>query len=75
MKVEQSRIFARFLFDHDPREEECALVDEIETEVIADFAPDVEVVFRAAGLPSSVPLTAESGERWVYLRREIFPEQ
>lgn len=74
MRVEQGRIGARFLFDHNPREDECELVDEIETEVSADFMPDVAVVFRAEGLPSTVPLTAESGERWVYRRREPVPD-
>ena len=46
----------------------------METEVIADYPPDVEVTFRAEGLPPAVLRTLRPGEEWVYLRREYRPE-
>ena len=72
--IERCRIGGRFLYEAEPDDEEREIVSEVETEVIADYPPDVEVTFRAEGLPPTIPRTLQPGEEWVYLRREHRPE-
>lgn len=64
------RIEARFIYDAEPDEEQREIVADVETEVIADFLPDVEIAFRAEGSPPAVARSLLPGEEWVYLRRE-----
>jgi hypothetical protein len=74
IRAEPHRISGRFLYEAEPDDEEREIVSEVETEVIADYPPDVEVTFRAEGLPPTIPRTLQPGEEWVYLRREYRPE-
>lgn len=63
-------IAARFLFDHDPGEEDRADLSLAETRVVADFTPEHAVEFTANWLPRPMALLLNEGEEWVYLRKE-----
>lgn len=62
-------IEARFIYESGG-EEEKMIVSEVETYVIADFAPPVDVDFTAVFVPSTLPRKLLEGEEWIYLRRE-----
>lgn len=50
--------------------DETMLVAEVETYVLADLAPQVDVRCIAVAVPSSAHRDLAPGEEWVYLRRE-----
>jgi hypothetical protein len=60
---------ARFLFES-VSDEEIELASLVATEVDADFTSPVEVWDQALAVPPAVRRDLESGEVWVYLRRE-----
>lgn len=61
---------ARFIFDDVPGEYERELIDEIESEVIADFADGTEFVFSMES-GRETNLSFEAGEQWwAFVRRE-----
>ncbi|WPF82518.1 hypothetical protein SANBI_000123 [Sanguibacter sp. 4.1] len=62
-------IEARFIYEV-VSDEEQEIVDEVGAYVIADFLPPVDIRFTAVALPGEVERELESGERWVYRRRE-----
>ncbi|GLI28274.1 hypothetical protein ARHIZOSPH14_25160 [Agromyces rhizosphaerae] len=70
MSVRETRIQARFVFDHDPDESECEDVTLAETSMVADFFPRAEITFEAVELLTTEPRVLEPGEEWVYLRKE-----
>jgi hypothetical protein len=62
-------IRARFLYaalDDD----EDQIVAEVETYVVADFVPPVDVQFEAVAVPTHKTRDLLPGEEWVYLRQE-----
>jgi hypothetical protein len=61
---------ARFVYARPISSEMNELVREVETEVAADFPPDVTVILSAEHLPNDRPRTLAEAEWWVYLRRE-----
>lgn len=63
-------IEARFIYEHEPTEDEIQIVAEVETYVIADFTPPNHVRFKAIGASPPAPRELVTGEEWVYLRRE-----
>lgn len=61
---------ARFIFDDVPGADEQELVDEVETEVIADFPEDAAFDFTL-DFQLTNGLDFKTGERWwAYVRRE-----
>jgi hypothetical protein len=65
-------IEARFVYET-VAEEERMIVAEVEAYVVADFIPPVDVHVTAVAVPLGVPRELESGEEWVYRRREAEP--
>lgn len=63
-------IEARFIYEGEPTNDEEQIVAEVETYVAADFGPEIGVRFVATSLPSSMTRFLDTGEEWVYLRRE-----
>ena len=59
---------ARFVFDRRPTEEDRELVEDVETEVIADFGDEVTFEFAAVGDPAG-KLALEPGESWWSFRK------
>lgn len=51
-------------------EEERVIAAEVETYVVADFLPPIDVQFTAVATPPDLPRELMRGEEWVYLRRE-----
>jgi hypothetical protein len=62
-------ILARFIYET-LGGDETMLVAEVETYVLADFAPLVDVRCIAVAVPPSAHRDLAPGEEWVYLRRE-----
>lgn len=54
-------------------DEERQLVAEVESYVVADFLPPVDVRFAAVEVSGGVRRELEAGEEWVYRRREGEP--
>lgn len=51
-------------------DEERQLADEVESYVVADFLPPVDVRFTAVEVPTAVQRELVAGEEWVFRRRE-----
>lgn len=66
----QGGIEARFFYEVEPTELERDLVDEAETEVMADQLPGTEVRCVAVYLPVARRRTLPPDSAWVYLRWE-----
>lgn len=66
---DEHRIGARFVYDADDREN-VEFVQEIETQVLADFGEDVVTDFAVEVAPESTAPALNESEVWVYLRRE-----
>ncbi len=64
------RAAATFVYDHPVTEAEWDVVREVETEVIADFPPDVPTDFTAVFLPDGQLPALQPDSWWVYVRRE-----
>ena len=62
-------IEARFIYEVVGYEEQ-EIADEVGAYVIADFLPPVDLRSTAVALPGERERYLESGERWVYRRRE-----
>lgn len=65
-------IEARFIYEA-VGEHEREITAEVETYVVADFLPPVDVRFTAVALASHEARELEAQERWVYRRRESGP--
>ncbi|WP_370246879.1 hypothetical protein [Nocardioides sp.] len=65
-------IEARLLYEA-VGDEERQLAVEVESYVVADFLPPVDVRFTAVDIPPSAQRELEAGEEWVYRRREGEP--
>jgi hypothetical protein len=65
-------IEARLLYET-VGEEQRQLALELEAYVVADFLPPVGVRFEAVEIPETVQRELETGEEWVYRRREGEP--
>ena len=70
VRLETDELSARFLFDHDPDDEDLEDVSLAETSVIADFPSDLTVSLNAIELQVGSPRALLPGEEWVYLRKE-----
>jgi hypothetical protein len=65
-------IEARFIYEA-VGDEERLIAAEVESYVVADFLPPVDVRFTAVALPPGAEREIESDEEWVYRRREGEP--
>lgn len=65
-------IEARFIYEA-VGEQERMIADDVEAYVVADFIPPVNVRFVAVAVPPSAARELESGEEWVFLRKEGDP--
>lgn len=63
------RVAARFIYESD-RSGQVELVQEVETEVLADFADDVRTEFSVEVAEGPASLHLAKGEVWAYRRRE-----
>jgi hypothetical protein len=63
------RIAARFVYDREDAEH-AELVSEVETQVLADFAPEVTTEFTVEIVPTPTAIAIEAGEVCVYARSE-----
>ncbi|CAN7313405.1 hypothetical protein LJR078_001740 [Arthrobacter sp. LjRoot78] len=63
-------IEARFIYEHEPTDDQVQIVAEVETYVIADFTPPTNVSFKAVGALPPAPRELLPREEWIYLRRE-----
>lgn len=63
-------IEARFIYEHEPTDDEVQIVAEVETYVIADFTPPTNVSFKVVGALPPAPRELLPREEWIYLRRE-----
>ena len=70
IKVGENLVHGRMIYEREPTEDERELVSEVETELIADFLPQVEVVVVPDWAPPPPRVELQPGEEWVYLRRE-----
>jgi hypothetical protein len=70
VRLTEPLIEARFLYEHEPTEDEVQIVAEVETYVLADFTPPTDVSFAAVGASPPGLRELVTGEEWVYLRRE-----
>ena len=68
--VDSEGVFARFIFDTELTDSMREIVDDAETEVIADYGGLSPVVFRPEYLPSQQVPNLGAAEHWVFLRRE-----
>ena len=68
--VSAEGVFGRFIFDTELTDDMRELVDDAETEVIADYGGVSPVVFRAEYLSSEQAPNLGVAEHWVFLRRE-----
>ena len=68
VRISDHSIDARFLFDHEPDDDDREDVSLAETSVIADFPAEVKITFRVDSSPG--PRTLSAGEQWVFLRKE-----
>lgn len=68
--VDAERVFGRFIFDTELTDSQRELVDDAETEVIADYGGLSPVVFRPEYVPLGQALKLGEAEHWVFLRRE-----
>lgn len=73
ISVGDNVVRSRMVYDHEPTEDECELVSEVETEMLADYLPEVEVVVGAEAVPPPAWPELLPGESWVYRRREPEP--
>jgi hypothetical protein len=62
-------IEARFIYDGTSADD-LSIPSEVETYVVADFRPPIDVRFSAFEVPLGDPRDLLAGEEWVYLRRE-----
>ncbi|MBL0888727.1 DUF7660 family protein [Myceligenerans indicum] len=75
MRLSESKIEGRMLYDHDPDatdREDCSLV---ETHVLADLPDDVAVRLKAVAVVPPEERMLLAAEEWVYLRKEPAPPQ
>lgn len=70
IRLAEPLVEARFIYEHEPMEDEVQIVAEVETYVIADFTPPTNVNFKAVGASPPAPRELITGEEWIYLRRE-----
>ncbi|WP_077489822.1 hypothetical protein [Sinomonas mesophila] len=70
IRLTEPLIEARFIYEHQPTEDEIQIVAEVETYVIADFTPPTIASFKAVGASLLAPRELMTGEEWVYLRHE-----
>jgi hypothetical protein len=61
------------IYEREPTEDDRELVSEVETYLIADFLPEVEVTVVPDAAPPPARIDLLPGEEWVYLRRESDP--
>jgi len=66
---DEHRIRARFVYEADDSRH-VELVQETETQVLADFGAEVVTDFAIEVTPNQSTLALNEGEVWVYLRRE-----
>ena len=71
IRVDERSVIGRFFFDAKLTDEMRELVDDAETEVIADFLGVASVAFRPEHLPLHQSATIDVAEHWVFLRREL----
>jgi hypothetical protein len=70
VRVGEGEIVARFLFEHEPGDDDREDVSLAESTAAADFLEDFRVSFDANWLPTPAPRALVDGEEWVYLRKE-----
>lgn len=63
-------IAARFLFDHEPTDDDREDVSLAETSLFTDFPDGFDVTFSAARVPVAEQRALLDGEYWVFLRKE-----
>ena len=68
--VGDDRVTARMIYEREPTDEQLEIVSEVETLVMADFLPEVEVTVAADTVSPDRAADLQPGEGWVYLRRE-----
>lgn len=66
---DNGNIHGRMIYDR-VREAERWIVAEVETYVIADFLPEVDVRLEAVELPAWEERDLQPGEHWVFRRKE-----
>lgn len=66
---DERRVSARFVYDVDDSTH-AELVQEIETEVLADLDPELSTQFEIEAASGSTPRVLKGAEIWAYLRRE-----
>lgn len=74
VRLSDQGVRCRLFFDTEISEEIEERVDDIETEVIADYGGLTPVECQAVYSPSNVRLVLADQERWAYLRREAGPQ-
>ena len=72
VRVEESDAYVRFVYDHEPTEEDIEDVDDVETEMIADLHPQITPHLVTEFAPGTRP-TARSGEIVAFMRKEPTP--
>ena len=73
MRMEEGKVFFRFCYEEvDEVIEE--FVDDLETEILADLFPDLQVECTAVTLPINQELPYDPSEEWVYIRREVLSD-
>ncbi len=70
VRIGDNDVTSRLTFERVPTVYDLEVVSEVETYVIADLPPRIQVLCRAEHLPMDQPRELESGEEWVYPRRE-----
>ncbi|WP_309616819.1 hypothetical protein, partial [Salinibacterium sp.] len=70
IKVDSQSVSGHFVFDVEPTEELREIVDDAETEVLADYGGLTPVAFTSEYLPREQRLTLGPDEHWVFRRRE-----
>ena len=73
IRVGDDLVRGRMIYEHDPDEDERELVSLVETYVIADFLPEVEVVVVPDVVRPPVRVDLLPGEEWIYRRYEPEP--
>lgn len=70
MQVVGMKVSARFVYDTPITEEILELVDEADTQALADLPDGSRTDFTAEFLPPHLPRDLHDGETWLYLRHE-----